>query len=423
MKLLIKGGRIVDPANKRDEAGDILLEGARISKVAKNIRCAGAKIIDAKGKVVMPGLVDMHVHLRQPGLEDKETVATGTQAALKGGVTSVLAMPNTTPTIDCPESAELLKKIVQKSAKASVYICGAITEGRRGGKLTEISQLKAKGVIAISDDGASVDSDQLFLKAFKEAKRHKLLLICHSEDKALSRGGVVNLGFVSTRMGLRGISSESEYKRLQRDINLAQKAGAAVHIAHVSCKESVEIIRRAKEKGLQVTAETAPHYFALTEEEVVGFDTNMKMNPPLRSRADLEAVKKGLKCGIIDLIASDHAPHTENEKDIEFDRAAFGTIGLETELAVSITELVHMKILSWPELVRKLALNPAKILGIDKGTLGLGCDADLVIVSPEEEWIVNKEDIVSKSKNSAFLGKKLKGKVEYTICGGKIAYC
>ena len=423
MKLLIKGGRIVDPANKRDEAGDILLEGARISKVAKNIRCAGAKIIDAKGKVVMPGLVDMHVHLRQPGLEDKETVATGTQAALKGGVTSVLAMPNTTPTIDCPESAELLKKIVQKSAKASVYICGAITEGRRGGKLTEISQLKAKGVIAISDDGASVDSDQLFLKAFKEAKRHKLLLICHSEDKALSRGGVVNLGFVSTRMGLRGISSESEYKRLQRDINLAQKAGAAVHIAHVSCKESVEIIRRAKEKGLQVTAETAPHYFALTEEEVVGFDTNMKMNPPLRSRADLEAVKKGLKCGIIDLIASDHAPHTENEKDIEFDRAAFGTIGLETELAVSITELVHMKILSWPELVRKLALNPAKILGIDKGTLGLGCDADLVIVSPEEEWIENKEDIVSKSKNSAFLGKKLKGKVEYTICGGKIAYC
>jgi len=422
MSLLIKSGRVVDPANRRDGICDILLENARIRKLAKNIRCVGAKTIDAKGKLVMPGLVDMHVHLREPGRQDQETIATGTLAALKGGITSVLAMPNTTPAIDCAENAQLLRGLIQKSAKANVFIAGAVTKERGGEELADIAKLKEKGALAITDDGSSVDSDGLFLEALRKAKENKLLAICHSEDKSLSKRGVVNLGIISTRMGLRGISSESEYKRAQRDIALAQEAKTAVHIAHVSCKESVEAIGAARKKGVKVTAETAPHYFSLTEDAPLGFDTNMKVNPPLRSHEDVRAIKQGLKEGIIDAIASDHAPHTENEKDIEFDRAAFGAIGLETELAVAITELVQTGVLDWGELVKKLAANPAKILGIDKGTLGVGCDADIIVVSPDREWLVKKEDFLSKSKNSPFIGKTLKGVVEYTICGGKIVH-
>lgn len=422
MRLLIKSGRVVDPANRRDGIYDILLENARIRKIAKNIRCVGAKTIDAKGKLVMPGLVDMHVHLREPGRQDQETIAAGTLAALKGGITSVLAMPNTTPAIDCAENAQLLKGLIQKSAKANVFIAGAVTKERGGEELAGIANLKEKGALAITDDGASVDSDGLFLEALRKAKENKLLAICHSEDKSLSNRGVVNLGVISTRMGLRGISSESEYKRVQRDIALAREAKTAVHIAHVSCKESVEAIGAARKRGVKVTAETAPHYFALTEDALLGFDTNMKVNPPLRSHEDVRAIKQGLKEGIIDAIASDHAPHTENEKDIEFDRAAFGAIGLETELAVAITELAQTGVLDWGELVKKLAANPAKILGIDKGTLGVGCDADIIVVSAHKEWLVKKEDFLSKSKNSPFIGKTLKGVVEYTICGGKVVY-
>lgn len=422
MRLLIQGGHIVDPANKRDGVADILLEGAKISKVGKDIRSPAARTIDATGKMVLPGLVDMHVHLREPGREDKETVATGTLAALRGGVTSVLAMPNTTPDIDCPENVQLLKKLIQKSARANVFIAGAITQKRRGEKLTGIAGLKRQGAIALTDDGASVDSDALFLQALKKAKQNSLLVICHSEDKLLAAGGVVNLGLISTRMGLRGASCAAESKRVQRDVMLARKAGAPVHIAHLSCKESVEIIGRAKKKGLRVSAETAPHYFTLTEDAVVDFDTNMKVNPPLRSRQDVEAIRAGLRSGVIDAIASDHAPHTENEKDIEFERAAFGAIGLETELALAVTELVETGVLSWTELVEKLATNPARILGIDKGSLGVGCDADIIVVSPRKEWSVKKEEFLSLSKNSPFIGRKLKGVVEYTICRGKIGY-
>ncbi|MBU1061691.1 MAG: amidohydrolase family protein, partial [Candidatus Omnitrophica bacterium] len=258
--------------------------------------------------------------------------------------------------------------------------------------------------------------------AFTKAKKEKLLVICHSEDRTLSCKGLVNLGFTSTRLGLRGVSNESESKRVERDIKLAAKVGASVHIAHVSCRESIEMIAGAKKKGIKVTAETAPHYFSLSEEEVLNYNTNMKINPPLRSMDDVKAIKEGLKSGVIDVIASDHAPHTENEKDIEFEYAASGTIGLETGLAVCITELVHTGLLGWSDLVRKVSVNPAKILGIEKGSLGVGSDADVVILSPEKEWMVNKEDFISKSKNSAFLGKRLKGLVEHTICKGKLVY-
>lgn len=419
MKILIKGGRIVDPGNKLDEVMDILVENARISKVAENIKAEADKIIEAQGKIVMPGIVDMHVHLREPGREDKETVCSGTKAGLAGGVTSVLAMPNTEPAIDSIEHLRILKEAIQKSAKSNVLICAAITKARQGEELNNLSSLKKSGSVAISDDGASVESDSVMLEALKAAKEEGILVICHSEDKKLSNGGQVNLGFTSTRLGLRGVSAESEYRRIERDIELTEKTGASIHIAHVSCKESVESIARAKKRGVKVTCETAPHYFSFSDEAVLGYDTNFKMNPPLRAKADVLAIRRGLTDGTIDVIASDHAPHTENEKDIEFERAEFGVIGLETELAAGITELIGNHLLSWSKLVEKIALNPSRILGINKGTLSIGADADIIVVDPEREWVVKKEKFLSKSKNSAFLGRTLKGFVEYTLYQGK----
>ena len=422
MSILIKGGRVVDPANKLDALMDIRVENGQISKVAKDIALTAPTLIDARGKIVAPGIVDMHVHLREPGREDKETVASATAAAASAGVTTVLAMPNTQPAMDCAENIDLLKKIIADSAAVDVLICGAITRGRLGKELNDIAGLKEKGVLAVSDDGTSVDGDELMLEAFKAAQRCSLLTICHSEDKSLSRGGVMNAGFNATRLGLRGISKESEYKRVERDIHLAGKAKAAVHIAHVSCSQSVEAIAKAKKRGIAVTCETAPHYFSLTEDALLDYDTNKKMNPPLRTADDLLAVKQGLKDGTIDAIASDHAPHTENEKDIEFERAEFGVVGLETELAAGITELVSTGLLSWSELIQKFSLNPSRILGIDKGTLSVGSAADIMIISADKIWTVDKKDLFSKSKNSAFLGKQLKGRVDCTICHGKVVF-
>jgi len=422
MKILIKNGHVIDPGNNIDEIRDILIEGGKISRAARGIDIKADVIIDAANKIVMPGIIDMHVHLREPGREDKETIATGTKAALKGGVTSVLAMPNTTPCIDSDSAARLLKAIIKDTASADVFMCGAITVARSGKRLADIAGLKKQGVIAISDDGSSVDNDDLMLEAFEKARKEKILVICHSEDKSLSARGVVNLGFTSTRLGLRGISKESEYKRIARDIRLAEEAGTCLHIAHVSCMESVEIVKKAKKKGVKVTCDTAPHYFSLTDDNLLDYNTNMKVNPPLRTKDDVEAVKQGLRDGTIDAIASDHAPHTENEKDIEFEHAENGTIGLETELAVSATELVSKGILSWSDLVKKISLNPARILGIDRGALGPGSSADVAIVSPDKEWIVRKEDFISKSKNSAFIGRRLKGMVEWTIFKGEVVY-
>jgi len=422
MKLLIKNARVVDPANNLDDLRDILLEDSRISLVAKNINNGADKVIDTTGKIAMPGLVDMHVHLREPGREDKETIVSGTKAALRGGVTTVLAMPNTDPAVDSPENIRLVKNIIKETAAVNVLIAAAITQGRKGIVLAPIAKFRKESIFAISDDGASVDSAAVFLKALRKARENNILVICHCEDKFLSAGGVMNLGAVSTRLGLKGISNESEFKRVQRDIQLAEKAKCPIHIAHVSCAESVEIIAQAKKNGVKITCETAPQYFSLSEDALCDYDTNKKMNPPLRGRKDLEAVKDGLAKGVIDVIASDHAPHAISDKDIEFERAEFGTIGLETELAASITYLVNPGVLSWLELAKKLSWNPAKILGIDKGTLTPGKAADVVIVNPDESWIVKKEDFVSKSKNSAFIGAVLKGVVVTTILGGKIVY-
>lgn len=422
MNSLIKGARVVDPANNLDDICDILVEGAKIARVAKKIKADADHTLDATDKIVIPGIVDMHVHLREPGREDKETVSTGTSAAAKGGITSLLAMPNTSPPIDCAESIRILKGIIKNSASVNVYIAAAITKGRQGKELTDSAALKKEGAVAISDDGASVDDEKVMSEALKKAKEADIPVVCHSEDKSLSGCGVVNLGFTSTRMGLKGISRESEYKRVKRDIELAADLEACLHIAHVSCLESVEIISNAKKKGIRVTAETAPHYFSLSEDAVLGYDTNMKMNPPLRRKEDVESIRQGLATGVIDAVASDHAPHTENEKEIEFERAEFGVIGLETELALCITELVNRGILDWPGLVKKLALNPSRILGINKGTLSIGSDADLIVISPRQEWLVEKGGFLSKSKNSPFIGRKLKGLVEYTFVSGKVVY-
>lgn len=425
MKILIKNGRVVDPANNIDVILDILVDGGKIASVGARHALPRNKIdktIDASGLIVMPGLIDMHVHLREPGRPDKETVQSGTLAGLKGGITSVVAMPNTDPAMDTPEHIKLLDKIIKNTANCNVLICGAITKERAGKELVDIDKLAKAGIVAISDDGADVDDETLFLQALKLAKKNKILLISHSEDKSLSRNGVVNRGIVATRLGLRGISKESEFLRIKRNIELAKKADAPIHIAHVSCLESVDIIRCAKKSGVKVTCETAPHYFALFQEDVLDYDTNKKMNPPLRAKEDVQAIKQGLKDGIIDAIASDHAPHREFEKDIEFDRAEFGVIGLETILSAAITELIDNKILDWPSLVEKLALNPAKILNLNKSSLSVGQPANITIVNPNLEWLVSKENIISKSKNSAFLGKRLKGKVEYTILNGEIRY-
>lgn len=422
MKILIKNARVVDPANNIDGVLDILIDGSRVAKVSKDIQADGVEVIDASGKIVLPGLVDMHVHLREPGREDKETVETGTRAALAGGITSVLAMPNTTPAMDSAENIKLFKSIVARSAKANVFISGAITKARRGEEVVPVESLKKEGVLAITDDGGSVDRDDIMLEAMQQAARADIAVICHCEDKALANQGVMNLGVMSTILGLRGIAAESEYKRVERDIELAKKSKARIHIAHVSCRRSVELIAKAKKDGVAVSAETAPHYFALTDDDLTGYDTNLKMNPPLRSKDDRLAIRDGLRDSTIDVIASDHAPHTENEKEIEFDRAEFGVIGLETELAVAITELIDTGILDWSQLVAKLSLNPSRILKVAKGTLGVGSDADIIIVDAQREWKVSAENFRSKSKNSAFIGRQLKGAVEYVILAGKIAY-
>ncbi|MFH1875745.1 MAG: dihydroorotase [Candidatus Omnitrophota bacterium] len=420
--ILIQGGRVIDPANKRDEVSDVLVKDGRIAEIARDIKPEGAQVIAAAGNVVMPGIVDMHVHLRQPGREDKETVASGSRAGLRGGVTTMLAMPNTLETIDCIATVRKLRDIISRTACAHVLMCGAITKERAGKELSDIAGLAHEGIVAISDDGASVDSEELLREALVRAHKAKVTVTCHCEDKTVSTNGVVNLGFTSTRLGLRGISKEAEWQRVARDIECAAKQNVPIHIAHVSCKESLEIIAKAKQKGVRVSAETAPHYFSLNEEAVLGYDTNFKMNPPLRSASDVIAIKEALRDGIIDVIASDHAPHTENEKEIEFDRAEFGVIGLETELAVSYTHLVVSGVLGVAQLVEKFTVAPARILGINKGTLGIGADADLVVFNPQRAWVVKKEELVSKSKNSPYLGKTLRGVVECTIYNGSIVY-
>ena len=419
-KYLIKGGRVIDPANKINGILDILISGGKIEKIGKDITAKADETIDAKGKIVAPGLIDMHVHLREPGREDEETVRTGSRAAVHGGFTSVLCMPNTDPAIDNPGIVKVLKDVIAKDALCNVFIAGAITEKREGKKLTDFGKLKKEGIVAVSDDGSPVEDEDIMGKVLAEAKSAGLLVIEHCEDPKLSAGGVMNRGFISTKTGLKGIPAQSEYDSIKRNLEIAKKLSARLHIAHVSCKESVDLIRKARKDGVPVTAETAPHYFTLTEDCCATYDTNTKMNPPLRTKEDVEAVKCALADGTIDAITTDHAPHTDSEKDVEFDYAPFGIIGLETALALSVTELIDKKILSWDELILKLSVNPAKILGLTGGNLSEGAQADVVIIDPAKEYIFKKDSIESKSKNSPFIGWKLKGKVSAVFVKGAI---
>ena len=419
MNYLIKDGMIVDPSENINEVLDILISDGRIFEVGRAIQAKDAKVIDVGGMIVAPGLIDMHVHLREPGREDEETVLTGTRAAVKGGFATVVCMPNTDPALDNAEILNKLKGIISKDAIVNVLPVGAITVGRLGKELTDIKSMAREGIVAISDDGSSVEDAELMLKALKNAKAFKMPIIDHCEDMALSNKGVMNQGYVSTKLGLRGISNESEWKRIERDIALAEKAGARIHIAHVSCKESVDVIRVAKSRGVLVTAETAPHYFALTDECCATYDTNTKINPPLRTAVDVAAIKQGLADGTIDVIASDHAPHTDCEKDVEFDFAPFGKIGLESSLGVSIMELVGGKILTWSKLIEKFATNPARILGLNSGTLRKGSHADITIIDPKKEYTIASNSLEAKSKNSPFVGWRLTGKAVHMFIAGK----
>ncbi len=423
MDILLKEGHIVDPANKLDLTLDILIKDDKIAKVGKSLRANGAKIIDCKGKFVLPGLIDMHAHLRQPGREDEETFLTGSKAALKGGFTSVLCMANTNPPVDNKGVVEYIYAESKKIGLINIYAVGAVTKNLEGKELTEIGQIFEAGAKALSDDGRPIMNAQLLRCALEYARMFNLLIISHCEDLNLSKDGVMNEGFVSTKLGLKGIPGSSEVVMVMRDLELAELTGALVHIAHVTTWQAVELIRQAKAKGIKVTCETCPHYFTLTEEAVLGFDTNAKVNPPLRTREDVEAIKRGLSDGAIDVIATDHAPHSEEEKDVEFDSASFGMIGLETALSLAFAELIAKDKLNWKQLVERMSANPAKILGLNnKGSLRIGADADVVVFDPKASWDVGAKQLESKSKNTPFLGKKLNGVVTLAIVSGKIKY-
>jgi len=420
MNILIKNGHIIDPANKIDEKLDLLVSSNKIEKLGKpgSLSPDKAQIIDAAGKLVVPGLIDMHVHLREPGFEYKETISTGTAAAKAGGFTSVCCMPNTNPVND---NQAVTRFILDQAREASarVFPIGAITKGSKGEELAEMAELHASGCVAISDDGRPVMNAAIMRRAMEYSKIFDLLVISHCEESKLSDKGVMNEGAVSTELGLRGIPNAAEEIMVARDIALAELTKARVHIAHVSAAGSVRLIRDAKARGVKITVETCPHYFSLTEEAVQGYNTLAKMNPPLRTAVDVAAIKQGLKDGTIDVIATDHAPHGMDEKSGEFDFALFGIVGLETALGLSL-KLVEEGVLSLTELIKKLSLNPATVLNLKKGTLSPGADADITIINPAEKWVVDASRLKSKSKNTPFNGWKLKGRAVQTIVGGKI---
>ena len=419
-KLLIKGGRVVDPANQLDATVDILVEGDRITKVGPKLTANGASVVNADGALVFPGFVDLHVHLRSPGREEKETVATGSRAAAKGGFTTVCAMANTEPPADNRPVIEFLMAEARRSAVVNVLPVGAVTKGLAGESLAEIGELKASGVVALSDDGHSIMNAQLMRHALEYAKMFELPIISHAEDTNLSAGGVMHEGFVSVTQGVQGIPSAAEAVMVARDILLAEDAGARLHIAHVSAKETVELLRAAKRRGAAVTAEATPHHLALTDEALQTYEPNFKMNPPLRAAADQAALRAAVQDGTIDNIATDHAPHTLAEKEAGLEGAPFGVIGLETAFGVLMTTLVKPGTLEIAQLVTALCWRPAQILGIPRGTLSPGAVADITLVDPDETWTVTPALFESKSGNSPFIGWTLQGRVKDVYVGGRL---
>ena len=424
MSLLIENGRVVDPAQQLDRIANLLVVDGKIASLdpsADKIP-AGVERVDASGKIVTPGLVDMHVHLREPGYEEAETVATGSLAALAGGFTSIACPPNTNPPIDTQANVSLIRELAASARHCNVYPMCCISKGRKGEELAELGVLFESGAIACSDDGSSVEDAELMRRALEYCKMFDKAVLCHEESAPLAKGGVMHEGRVSNLLGLRGIPAVAEDIMVTRDIALAESVGARLHIMHVSSAGAIASIRRAKERGVKVTAEVTPHHLTLTDEELRSFDSNFKMNPPLRSERHVQACLDALVDGTIDVIATDHAPHSEEKKNREIDVAPFGIIGLESALPLMIEKLVVSGLLSWSQLVEKMSLNPSRILGLDKGTLLIGRDADITVIDPALEWVFTKSELHSKSANSPYLGRKMKGRAVMTIVGGEIRY-
>lgn len=420
MRTLIKGGQVIDAKTKINDCLDILIEDGKITEIGKDIDFVNGDIIYAQGKYVLPGLVDAHCHLRDPGQEYKEDIETGTRSAAKGGFTSIACMPNTSPVID---NEAIVKYIINKAKQegvVNVYPIGAISKGLKGEELSEIGELKFAGAVAVSDDGKPLKNSALMKKALQYSSMFDITVISHCEDIDLVDEGTMNEGYMSTVLGLRGIPSAAEEIMVSRDLILAEYTKIPVHIAHVSTELSVDLIRHAKSRGVKVTCETCPHYFTLTDEACEGFNTLAKVNPPLRTKKDVEAIIQGLKDGTIDIIATDHAPHHQDEKNVEFAIAANGMVGFETALPLSVTYLVKPGYLTMEQLVEKMCVNPSKILGLNKGSVEVGSSADLTIIDMDEEYVVDVNKFSSKSKNSPFDGYKLQGTVYYTIVNGNV---
>ena len=417
--LLIKNATVVSPADKISGRYDILVINGKIAQIGENLSFDG-EVIDAEGLYAIPGLVDMHVHLRDPGQTQKEDIFTGCRAAAAGGVTSLLAMPNTTPATD---SGEVVRYILDKAkdADANVYVAASITKGLKSLEPTDIEELKNAGAIALTDDGRPVENTKFLSDAMKKAPLYGMHVVVHCEDLYLADGGKINEGEISEKLGVKGIPAAAEDCGTAREIALAAALDVPVHICHVSTKTSVELIRDAKNRGVKVTAETAPHYFSLTDRELLRGDADFRMNPPLRTISDMDEIINGLLDGTLDAIATDHAPHTVEDK-ADFVSAPNGSIGMETSLAVGITCLVKRGLLSFEKLVEKMSVNPARILGINAGTLAVGAPADIALVDLDEEWVVDVDKLHGKSKNTPFKGRRLCGKVKKTILGGKVVF-
>ena len=422
MKLLIQKGRLVDPVGGIGGVMDILIEDGKLAVIGSDLREQDAQIIDARGLTVCAGLVDMHVHLREPGLEYKEDITTGTAAAARGGITSMACMPNTKPAIDSPEEVRYILRRAAESCGVRVWPIGAVTVGEKGETLTDAQALKEAGAVALSDDGVPIQNANLMRDALIRAKRLGLTILSHCEDADMVRNYAVNEGRVSRALDLPGRPAIAEELMVMRDAMLSEETGAAVHICHISTAGSVDIVRQFKKKGVHITCETCPQYFTFTEDEVLTQGSMARVNPPLRTRQDVEAIIAGLKDGTIDAIATDHAPHSAQEKAKPLAEAPSGMVGLETSLGATLTALYHTGEMDLSDILKKMTFNPACILGIPKGRLSLGGEADFTVFDPNEAWTVDPEQFASKGRNTPFAGRELKGKVKYTIVGGKIVY-
>ncbi|HEV3261888.1 MAG TPA: dihydroorotase [Gemmataceae bacterium] len=420
--LQITNGRVIDPSQGIDQVTDLWVRGEHIVGLGAQPQLQATRVLDATGKIVCPGLIDMHVHLREPGREEDETIATGTAAALAGGVTSVACMPNTEPALDSQAAAEFVYLQAERAGNANVFPVGAITKGRQGQELAEIGGLVEGGAVAFTDDGSPVVSAEIMRRALEYCRMFDKAVLSHCEDLELTRGGVMHEGFESMRLGLRGMPAAAEEVMVHRDIALAELTGGRLHILHVSTAGSVDLVRRARQRGVKVSGEACPHHFTLTDTCLRTFDSNYKMAPPLRTDEDVNALIAGLKDGTLEVIATDHAPHAPEKKMRELDQAPNGIIGLETLIPICVRSLIEPGHLTWPQLIEKLTVNPARVLGIDRGTLRPGADADITVIDPAVEWTIDPSRFQSKSRNCPFAGWKVHGRAHAVIVSGQVKF-